>query len=62
MSDALPLYLLGAAAVVVGWAWSQAQGRPSRVIGIVAVIGWLAASVWTVLAGHSGAVSVWGEV
>lgn len=62
LSNALPLYLLGAAAVVVGWAWSQAQGRPSRVIGIVAVIGWLAASVWTVLAGHSGAVSVWGEL
>ncbi len=62
VSEALPWFVLGSAALVVGWAWSESQGRPSRVLGIVAAVGALVATAWTVLAGHSGAVSVWGDV
>lgn len=62
VSDGLALFVVGAAALVLAWAWAQSQGRSSRVIGVVAAAGWLAATVWTVLAGHSGAVSVWGDL
>jgi hypothetical protein len=62
LSDALSWFLLGAAAVVVSWSWSHSQGRPSRVLGIVAAVGLLIGTAWTVLAGHSGAVSVWGDL
>ena len=61
-ADALPWFVLGAAALVAGWAWSGSQGRPSRLLGVVAALGMLVATLWTVLAGHSGAVSVWGDV
>lgn len=62
LSDGLGWFLLGAAAVVVSWTWSQSQGRSSRALGIVAAVGLLIGTVWTVLAGHSGAVSVWGDL
>jgi hypothetical protein len=62
IADALPWVILGAAALVVAWAWSESQGRPSRPLGVVAALGALAATVWTVLAGHSGAESVWGQL
>lgn len=62
LSDGLGLFVVGAAALVVAWAWMHTQGRSSRLLGVVAALGWLAATVWTVLAGHSGAVSVWGDL
>lgn len=62
VSDGLAFFLVAAAGLVAFWAWTQARGRPSRAIGIVALVGWLAATVWTVLAGHTGGVSVWGDL
>lgn len=60
LAEALPLFLLGTAGLVIGWAWSQQRGKPARGLGIAAAIGTVAASVWTVVAGHTGAESVWG--
>jgi len=59
-ADTLPLFLLGAAGLVVGWAWAQSQGKPARGLGVVAALGALAATVWTVVVGHLGAEAVWG--
>lgn len=62
LADALPLLLLGMAALVVAWAWLSATGRRERLLGVGATLVAVGATVWTVLAGHSGAVSVWGDV
>jgi uncharacterized membrane protein len=62
LSDSLALFLIGAAGLVVGWAWAGSRGRPTRALGLAAAAGALVAAGWTVLAGHSGAESVWGDV
>lgn len=62
LADALPLFLVGVAAVVIGWAWLDARGTSSRWMAVAAAVATVAATVWTVLAGHSGAVSVWGDL
>lgn len=62
IADTLPWFLLGSAALVVGWTWARSQGRDARAIGITAALGSVGATIWTVLVGHSGAVSVWGSL
>ena len=62
VSDALPWLLLPAAALVLAWALIGPQHRWHRVLAVTAVVVWVGATVWTVLAGHSGAVSVWGDL
>lgn len=62
VSDALPVFLLGVAAVVIAWAWWDARGTAPRWMAVGAAVAAVAATVWTVLAGHSGAVSVWGDL
>ncbi len=60
VSDALPWLLVPAAALMIGWVLAGAGHRWHRVLGVAAAAVWLLATAWTVLAGHSGAVSVWG--
>jgi hypothetical protein len=62
VSEALPWLLLPAAALVLAWALAGSQHRWHRVLGVAVVVVWVGATVWTVLAGHSGAVSVWGDL
>lgn len=62
LSDALPWFLLAVAALIVAWAWLESRGTSRRWLGVVATGGALAATVWTVLAGHTGAESVWGDI
>jgi hypothetical protein len=62
VADLLPWMLVATAAAVVSWAWMGRGDRPSRLVGVVAVIVAVAATVWTVLAGHAGAVAVWGDL
>lgn len=62
VSDALPWLLVPAAALTLAWAWAGPAHRWYRVLAVAVVAAWLVASVWTVLAGHSGAVSVWGDL
>lgn len=52
--------LVPAAALMIGWVLAGAEHRWHRVMGVAAAAVWLLATGWTVLAGHSGAVSVWG--
>jgi hypothetical protein len=62
VANLLPLMLLGTAALVLAWAWTSATGRPERFLGVAAAGAAVVATVWTVIAGHSGAVSVWGDL
>ena len=62
VADLLPWMLLATCVAVVGWAWAGRTGRPTRLVGLLAVVLAGAATVWTVLAGHAGAVAVWGEL
>jgi hypothetical protein len=62
VSDALPWLLLPAAVLTLAWAWAGPAHRWYRALAVAAVAAWLVASLWTVLAGHSGAVSVWGDL
>lgn len=62
LSDSLALFLLGLAGLVVGWAWAGSRGRPTRALGLLSAAGAIVATGWTMLAGHSGAQSVWGDV
>jgi len=60
LGDTLPWLLLVTAGLVVAWAWSDGRGRPSRLLGGLALAACVLATGWTVAVGHSGAVSVWG--
>jgi hypothetical protein len=60
LGDMLPWLLLVTAGLVVAWAWSDGRGRPSRLLGGLALAASVLATGWTVAVGHSGAVSVWG--
>lgn len=63
LASGLPWLLVALAVLTVGWAWGHAGGRRyATAAGVAALIAALAATVWTVLAGHSGAVSVWGDL
>lgn len=62
VADLLPWMLVASAAAVVAWAWLGRGERPARLVGLVAVGLSVAATVWTVLAGHAGAVAVWGDL
>jgi hypothetical protein len=46
----------------VVWAWLSSRGRAPAWVGWLAAGAGVAAAAWTVVAGHTGAASVWGEV
>lgn len=60
LSDLHPWFAVASAALVVVWAWRSAGESDSRGWGWAAATAMAAMTVWTVLAGHSGAESVWG--
>lgn len=62
VSDLLAWFVLGSAAVVVVWAWLSSRGRAPAWVGWLAAGAGVVAAAWTVVAGHTGAASVWGEV
>ena len=62
LGDLLPWMLLATAAAVVGWAWLGRRDGGGRLVGLMALGLAVVATVWTVLAGHAGAVAVWGGV
>ncbi len=62
VADLLPWFLVGVAALVVAWAWLQPRDRRAVPLGVAAAVGAVVATVWTVVVGHSGATSVWGDL
>lgn len=62
VADLLPWFLVAVAALVVAWAWLQPRDRRAVPLGVAAAAGTVVATVWTVVVGHSGATSVWGDL
>lgn len=62
VSDLLAWFVVAASAAVLVWAWLSARGRAPTWLGWLAAGAGVAATVWTVIAGHTGAQSVWGEL
>lgn len=62
VSNLLAWFVVAFASVVLVWAWLSARGGAPRWLGWVASAAGVAVTAWTVLAGHSGAESVWGDV
>lgn len=62
VADALAWLVVLVAVLTVGWAWQLHRGRQARVWGVTATVAAVVATAWTVLAGHSGAEAVWGDL
>jgi hypothetical protein len=62
VADLLAWFVVAFAVLVVAWAALSARGTAPRWLGWLAAVAGLAVTVWTVLAGHTGATSVWGDV
>jgi hypothetical protein len=62
VSDLLAWFVVGWSAAVLVWAWLSSRGRAPAWVGWLAAGVGVAATVWTVIAGHTGAQSVWGEL
>ena len=62
VSDALAWVVVGSSLAVVAWAWLSGRGRAPTWVGWLAAAVGVAATIWTVIAGHTGAQSVWGEL
>jgi hypothetical protein len=60
LGTTLPWLVALTAALVVAWAWQDAHGRPSRLLGVAALVAGVVTTGWTMAVGHSGAVAVWG--
>jgi hypothetical protein len=62
LADLLALGVVGFALVLTAWAFAGRDGTGARWIGWTAAAVGVLVTGWTVLAGHSGAVAVWGDV
>ena len=62
VADLLAWFVAGFAVLVVAWAQLSARGNAPRWLGWLAAATGLVVTAWTVLAGHTGATSVWGDV
>jgi hypothetical protein len=62
VADLLAWFVVAFAVLVVGWAVLSVRGTAPRWLGWLVAVSGLAVTVWTVLAGHTGATSVWGDV
>ncbi len=62
VADLLAWFVVGFAVLVVVWAQLSARGSAPRWVGWLAAAAGLVVTAWTVVAGHTGATSVWGDV
>ncbi len=62
VSDLLAWFVVASSATVMVWAWLSARDRAPAWVGWLAAGAGMVATVWTVVAGHTGAQSVWGEL
>lgn len=62
VSSMLAWFLAPGSLLVVTWAWLTRRGDGPRWLGWVAAAAMVGLTAWTVLAGHSGAESVWGDL
>ena len=62
VADLLAWFVVAFAVLVVAWAAVSRRGSAPRWLGWLTASAGLAVTGWTVLAGHTGATSVWGDV